>query len=271
METFGVPDMPADVFKVLTLLRPYDISIPKVRVGPLRDGGYVLARVDGTPGLISFGISNDVRFEKAIAEDGYRCFMYDHTIDDLPEHHTKFNFCKIGVSGTHDEGHDLLSIMSHLDRIDHSQNMLLKIDVEGAEWDVFSTIDIDDLEKFDQIVGEFHWFLQLGDEQFRKKVHESPVRITSKFTLFHVHANNCRPLGFVDGFAVADVLEFSFIRTELIQRSPSTSIFPESCDNANNHAIADHTLLFYPFLPAGSEYGNILSTIARVDEDKYNY
>ena len=66
-------------------LLPYDIDVPKIRVGcPRRDGGYVMAQLGSGGDLLSFGIANDVRFEMEMAIKGRRCFMYDHTIDDLP-------------------------------------------------------------------------------------------------------------------------------------------------------------------------------------------
>jgi len=270
MPTFGIPDMSTDVFRVLELFKPYDIDLPKRKVGPIRDGGYILADQLSSQDLISFGISNDVRFEKLLADAGHRCFLYDHTIAGLPDDHERFEWHKIGVSSSDDEADDLLSIKSHLDRIDHSERMILKIDVEGAEWDVFSTIDDETLGRFDQIAGEFHWLLELGDPTFRAKVARSMKTITRQFTLFHVHANNCRPLGFVGGFPVADVLELSFIRTDLVTPSPSTSVFPDAIDRANNIEVTDHPLLFFPFLPGSSEQAAIGGMIQRVQADRHH-
>jgi hypothetical protein len=266
MENFGVPNISKDVFDVLSLLLPYEIDVAKKRVGPERDGGYVVSEYSGTPDLVSFGISNDVRFEKALGDQGHRCFMYDHTIAQLPEHHDSFNWFKIGVSGSYDETDELLSISSHLNRIDHSDRMILKIDVEGAEWDVFSTIDRDDLVRFEQIVGEFHWFMELDNPSFREKVYRSLRNITNEFTLFHVHANNCRPLGFAGGFAVADVLELSFVRNDLVRRSPSSQVWPSPLDKANNEIVTDHALLFYPFLPNASQ-GDTMAVIAHIESN----
>ncbi len=217
--------------------------------------------------LISFGISNDVRFEKVLADAGHRCFMFDHTIADLPDHHPEFHWKKLGVSGSGEETSDLLSLESHLAGIDHSDRLLMKIDVEGAEWDVFSSISDETLDRFDQIVGEFHWFLRLEEQSFSAKVKESLRRITEKFTLFNVHANNHRVMGFVGGFPVADVLELSFVRRELVDRHPSRRLFPEPADKANNDVIADHALLFFPFLPT-VRVSEIESMIVRVQQDR---
>lgn len=126
------------------------------------------------------------------------------------------------------------------------------MDIEGAEWDVLSSINPFMLGAFDQIVLEIHNLAYLGDREFADKVLRSLRTLTGQFTLFHVHANNCAGLHIVGGFAVADVLELSFVRTSLVERSPSKTVYP--CINKANHPLYhDHALLFYPFLPDSCE------------------
>ena len=267
METYGVSQLSADVFGALSLLTPYDIDVPKIRVGAPRDGGYVMAQLGSGGDLLSFGIANDVRFEMEMAIKGRRCFMYDHTIDDLPHRHDKFVFFKKGICGDGHRTDDLLSLGECLGSLPCSERLLLKMDVEGAEWDVFSTASDEVLSRFDQIVGEFHWLLELGNERFRTRFCEAMTRLNKHFTLFHVHANNCRTLGLVNGFAVADVLELSFVRTSLIGRRPSATVYPTPLDRANNHMVDDHALFFYPFLPMAVDASVVTDTIVRIKID----
>src|SRR4051794_5842683 len=132
METYGVSQLSADVFGALSLLTPYDIDVPKVRVGAPRDGGYVMAQLESGSDLLSFGIANDVRFEMEMATKGHRCFMYDHTIDNLPDHHEKFNFFKKGICGEGQHTNELFSLGETLKSLPCSERLLLKMDVEGA-------------------------------------------------------------------------------------------------------------------------------------------
>src|SRR5215213_1879065 len=128
METYGVPQLSAEVFGALSLLTPYDIDVPKVRVGAPRDGGYVMAQSGFGGDLLSFGIANDVLFEMEMATKGHRCFMYDHTIDNLPNYHAKFNFIKKGICGDGQQTDDLLSLGDSLNSLRCSERLLLKID-----------------------------------------------------------------------------------------------------------------------------------------------
>ena len=76
-----------------------------VRIGRDYDGGYIL--LNDLPGGIaySFGICNDVSWDKDMASRGYDVFMYDHTIDGLPEQNARFHWSKLGISDgtTNDE------------------------------------------------------------------------------------------------------------------------------------------------------------------------
>jgi len=265
VETFGVEDMSLEVFETLSLLQPYAINENKLRLGAKRDGGYVVADFPHKHDLLSFGIANDVRFEIALAERGHRCFLFYHTIEKLPAEHPNFVFQKIGLGA---DSPQLRSLEEHVGAIDHSGSLLLKLDVEGYEWEAIAQAPIELLARFDQIVGEFHWLLRLNEPAFREIVAAALRNINKVFTLFNVHANNCRPLGFVGGFAVADTLELSFVKTELIVRKPSQTIYPDQQDMANNHAVSDHPLLFFPFLPSSVPLDEVRERMKKIAAEK---
>lgn len=89
--------------EIIPLLSPVDISGAKYRrLGRNYDGGYVMLDDFSSHNIeaaYSFGISNDVSWDEAIAELGIDVFMYDHTIDALPKQHSRFHFFKKGVTG----------------------------------------------------------------------------------------------------------------------------------------------------------------------------
>jgi hypothetical protein len=259
-------NMSYQVFEALSLLKPFDIDIEKIRIGRERDGGYILADVPSNCDVMSFGICGDVAFEKQMAEMGHKTiYMYDHTIPGLPEDNRAFVFNKIGICPEGSISSDLLPITTLIEMIPNpTERMILKVDVEGCEWDVFATMPTETLAKFDQIVVELHWFRNLIDPDFAQTVIRALKNINSQFTLFHVHANNHCDLHIIGGFAVADVIEVSYIRTSLVERRRSGTIYPTGIDNANYPRASDLPLLFYPFLPSAVSDDRITEVIKRI-------
>ncbi len=83
--------------------------------------------------------------------------MYDHTIDKLPKYHSRFHFFKEGVTGDPDEaGLETLSNLLRRNGHQASQNLLLKMDIEGYEWAVFEETPSAVIGQFSQIVIELH-------------------------------------------------------------------------------------------------------------------
>ena len=77
-----------------------------------------------------------------MAQRGYEIFMYDMTIDGLPQENEHFHFFKEGIAGTEIKERNLNTLSNFIKRNGHEDktNMILKMDVEGAEWGFLSTI-----------------------------------------------------------------------------------------------------------------------------------
>jgi hypothetical protein len=66
---------------------------------------------------------------------------------------------------------------------DAKKNLLLKMDVEGAEWDSLASASDDRLNKFDQIAIEFH---KVNDPKFLNVIR----KLKQNFYFVHIHFNN---------------------------------------------------------------------------------
>ena len=74
------------------------LQVEKILIGEKRDGGYVL--LDDFKNIkiaYSFGISNNIHFDKELADKGIDVYMYDHTINQLPFNNSRFHWKKIGI------------------------------------------------------------------------------------------------------------------------------------------------------------------------------
>ena len=241
------------VIEALALLTPFDIDIPKRRIGPHGDGGYVFAdRFCPSQAVVSYGIGSEYRFDRIMAEAGHTVHMFDHTIDGIEQAHLSMLWRREGVAGLSDPANNLFTIEDQLARYGvEGDRLILKMDVEGAEFDAIGLASDATLSRFEQIVIEVHLLAHLGNDAFRQHVTRMLRRLNRHFTLFHVHANNCDgpdALHIVSGVPVSNLLELSYIKTSVVSRSPSRTLYPTVFDHPNVPAN-DKLLWFFPFLP----------------------
>ena len=167
-----------------------------VRIGNQYDGGYIM--LDDLSGGIaySFGIFNDASWDKDMASRGYDVFMYDHTIEKLPEYNPRFHFFRQGIADgvTQDDRLKTLEELIAQNHHEDKQNMILKMDVEGAEWGFFEHIDEKILSQFSQIVFEIHGlngeFHGIGIPDFERRIPKVLEKINRTHKLFHIHGLN---------------------------------------------------------------------------------
>ena len=168
------------ILSLLRLLRPHRLQgTRKVRLGRHFDGGYVmLDLLEGTEAAYSLGINDDVSWDMDVAARGVPVFMYDHTIERLPAEHPLFNWKRIGVGGRSDPEKriETLTELIHENGHDDATNLVLKCDIEGAEWDMYGETSNQVLRKFKQIVTEVHELDKIGDDQFAERVRRALKR-----------------------------------------------------------------------------------------------
>ncbi len=88
---------------------------------------------------------------------------------------------------------------------------------------------------------------------FRQRFVRVLTKLNSDFTLFHVHANNVdgdNTYAFLSGVAVSNLLELSYVRTDLVERRQSHTLYPTPLDYPNIDPHDDKRLWFFPFLPS---------------------
>jgi hypothetical protein len=243
------------VVDALLRLRPYDpVGVRKIRLGAPNDGGYVLLDLLARrPMLFSYGVGGDIRFELDLARRGIRGCLFDHTVaapQDLPE---GLSFYPQGVSSRRQPDGATDTLAAQINRhAPRGARLMLKMDVEGAEWASLDKAPAEVLARFDQIIIELHDFQKISDPIFRRRVVRVLDKLNAMFALVHVHGNCHGPLQIVEGLPVAPVIEALYVNRELAAVVPSTGLFPSALDRSNWALWRDMPLWFFPFLPWGS-------------------
>ena len=237
------PARTATALAALRLLRPHLLEgATKIRVGRPFDGGYVmLDRFDGLEAAYSLGINDDVSWDLEIADRGIPVFQYDHTIPELPERHPLFRWEPKQIAGTVDPARNIEDLVTLVRRNGHEncRNLLLKCDIEGAEWSLMQQTPLDVLAQFRQIVMEVHDMVYLADGHHAENVLWAFRNLTSSHHVVHVHANNFSPFSIVGGTPFPTTLELTLIRKDEGRFSASSETFPTPLDMPCNPALAD--------------------------------
>lgn len=215
-------------------LRPYDPGIPLIRVGPGGDGGYLVPDdLGGIAYAFSPGVEKESRFEEALAERGMTVLMADRTVDGPAVTHERFRFEKKHIGCHSDDDTMTLDDWANQLPADYAGDLLLQMDVEGAEYEALMSMSDTLLRRFRILVIEFHYLQQLLDHRFFHVV--SPVfkKLLSSHSVVHIHPNNC--CGSVKrlGLDIPRIFEMTLLRNDRFRRRDMRTDFPHTLDRDN--------------------------------------
>ena len=248
------PTKTHSVLGTLSLLTPWDvIGCGKLRIGCNSDGGYVLLdKLRPEQPVLSYGVGLDSSFDFDLARRGHRVFMFDHTVKGprgrLPE---GCIFIREGVAAKADPKKRVDTVLAHLKRyrLTRRRDVILKMDIEGGEWDIIAALPEQAMAAFEQIVVEFHWLENLKREGFTAQVRAALQRLNERFTLCHVHGNVYGGMRKPAGVVLPNVLEATYVRSDLVSRTANRTLYPTQYDYANRPGSKDLVLSMYPFVP----------------------
>ena len=272
----------------LTFLKPVPID-GKTRLGNSGDGGYVVygTGLEEIDVLISYGVGWDTAFEEDFNRvTNKKVLMFDPTmfgryLFDMSHfweliYHGRLlqalfypaivwlilrkkkklerenvYFINEGLSSVKSEKYDTFD--GHIRRFDlHGKRLLLKMDIEGHEYDVFCSGGFFGcLGYVDQLVIEFH--------DLKNRLRELQIILTKLaeyFDLIHIHGNNYANTFVLYGFSqestadmvLPDVVELSFVRKGKVKSAhilEEGDCYPvKDLDYPNDPSRADYTIEF---------------------------
>ncbi len=182
-----------------------------IRLGNVHDGGYVIVdTIKYLDAVLSLGVGSDISFEEALSAHVMRIDLYDHTVLQPPITIKNSTFYKLGISG--ESRPNFVTLSEAVDTFRESDNILLKMDIEYSEWAVLASTPSITLNRFQQVVVEFHGLLDLIKPERAREMIEALRRINETHRLVHLHINNYDPIAFVGGVVVPNVLEATYLR-----------------------------------------------------------
>lgn len=189
------------------------VEFPLVRIGKNADGGYVmLDDFERIEACYSFGIGAEVSWEESMAAKNIDVYCYDHTIDCMPRDNVKIHFFRNGIAGS-DSSDGIFKSMGTFLRQNKSQtdNLILKMDVEGAEWEFLQKVEKNVLSCFKQMTFELH---DLTDESRGREVLFCLNKLRETHQPVWIHGNNAGLSEKSGIYIVPQMLEITYVRKD---------------------------------------------------------
>ncbi len=215
-------------------LKIFDSGYKLIRIGPKSDGGYVLPDIlDQIDYCFSPGVGHTCEFEKQISAKNIECFLADKNVDSPPDKNFKFSFIKKNLNSYTDTTNITLDFWVNTCTKDNS-NLMLQMDIEGSEIDVILNSSIKTLKKFKILLIEFHDFNFLKTMFGIRILNNVFDKINKNFTICHIHPNNCCGYARFANYKIPKVMEFTFIRNDLIiDKKKTLNKLPLEIDKKN--------------------------------------
>jgi FkbM family methyltransferase len=238
-----------EILRTLSLFEPKKAEgFKKIRVGRDNDGGYVMLD-DFTQAskALSLGIADDDSWDLEMVSRGMRVHQYDHSIPCAPTQHDHLTFYQIKIRGRFAAGSTTLEEALQSLSSDPVEGVVLKMDIEGSEWEVLANAQSDTLRRFSQIVCEFHG-LHLIDKPANCALFRHALsNLNTSHQCIHVHANNNGELCNIDNVPVPQVLEVTYANRMRYKFSTTDEIFPTPIDQPNKKEVPDIFLGSFKF------------------------
>jgi hypothetical protein len=213
------------------------------RLGEGNDGGYLVCGnlLNGVGSAYSYGISGydgwgcDVSTRLKVPVHQYDCF--NTTRPSCPTGQPVFHpECIAGTASTDADGRRFDSLQSQITRNgDAGKHLIVKMDVEGAEWDSILQTPDEVLDQVDQFIFEFHGIDRDAD-RYLKVIH----KLKRLFVVAHLHFNNYACVVRAAPFP-AWAYEVTYVNRRLAQVDPAGGkvTLPSPLDAPNMPLIPD--------------------------------
>jgi hypothetical protein len=245
-------ELPAEVSQyrqtLLGLLRPVALSNCELkRFGEPNDGGYLMCAnlLDAAQAAYSYGINGydkwgcDISKAANVPVHQYDCFNTDRPA--CWRGRTTFHAECVGDRSETLDGRVFDSVKNQVAKNgDAGKRIVLKIDVEGAEWSTLLGMPDETFQQIDQMAVEFHWeegsrFGWVQDERYPRAVE----RLKQFFEVAHIHFNNTSCVGDLAPFP-SFAYEVLFVSKRLAVVDPShNAASPHPRDSRNNGSLPD--------------------------------
>jgi hypothetical protein len=228
---------PTKVIKFLESLHPYQTNFELIRFGPDGDGGYLVpGDLQGIEACFSPGVDTISEFELECLKYGMKIFMADKSVEkpNLEISENKYSFLKKFIGCTNNDEFITMDKWVNSSNISDKSDLLLQMDIEGAEFNSFINISDSLLNRFRIIVVEFHNLDLIWEPRFFNIAETVFNKLLQNHICIHTHPNNRGDIKSRLGIDIPLFIEFTFIRKDRVKTTTKQTRFPHKLDFDNS-------------------------------------
>ncbi|NUR46380.1 MAG: hypothetical protein HOP91_09560 [Sphingomonas sp.] len=217
--------------ELLDAISPVETEHPLIRIGGVADGGYLIPDdLDGIAACFSPGVSDQASFEEDLLARGIRCFQIDASVERSPvEAHPLVEFERKFLGPT-TEG-EFITLADWVGEKQVRGDLLLQMDIEGAEWLVLTSTPDSLLKRFRIICLEFHGLEHIFEPFAFNLMEKVLLKLARQFDVVHIHPNNwCDVAAVSKRYRVPGVMEYTFLRRDRVKRRTAIAKLPHPLD-----------------------------------------
>lgn len=222
-----------DLERFVTKFGPKSVGKDLIRIGGKGDGGYLIPDdLDGISACFSPGVDVTSTFEEELSTKyDIKSYMVDFSVDKPPVENKLFQFEKKFLGNKNDDKFIRLEdwVKNNLDESDNS-DLLLQMDIEGAEYEVIIDTPQGVFTKFRIMAIEFHLLDMIFNKHAFMMMEAVFDKLSNDFTVAHIHPNNSRPILNKGSIDIPELLEFTFLRNDRVKLDEKKLIFPHHLD-----------------------------------------
>jgi len=222
------------ILDLIKRLRPLDCGVELIRVGDAGDGGYLIPDdLDGIDYCFSPGVSTLSSFENTLADRGIKSFLADYSVEAPAVMRPEITFDRKFLGSSDRNEYFTLETWKERYLNGYQGDLLLQMDIEGAEYEVILSVCDSLLNQFRIVVIEFHCLDRMVDQFSFRLISACFEKLLKSFCVVHLHPNNCCGSEKTATLEIPRIMEFTFLNRKRVKASKPQLSFPHRLDFDN--------------------------------------
>lgn len=181
--------------------------------------------------MFSPGVGSKSDLELEFATRGVEVFMADASVDAPCHNHKLFNFDKKFIASFDSGIYMSMGEWVKKAELREGSDLILQMDIEGAEYETIYSMSKELLERFRIIVVEFHGLDKLWDKILFTNFSHAFYKLLETHRVVHIHPNNCCEVYRYKDIEIPKVMEFTFVRRDRGRVMGFVKSFPNPLDS----------------------------------------